>query len=151
MFDNKITQLFKISLSLIYLSVFWIVRNHLALENISLIVKTLVILLDTNLVVMISFGILLGFFSLSLILYNSTIITYSSFLVLIFCIISSLFSVQLLLNKDTPVSSWIISFFQCFLLSYIILSFLNSLLLSGALIIYNKFGLFKKQGVEDCS
>ena len=151
MFDNKITQLFKISLSLIYLSVFWIVRNHLALENISLIVKTLVILLDTNLVVMISFGILLGFFSLSLILYNSTIITYSSFLVLIFCIISSLFSVQLLLNKDTPVSSWIISFFQCFLLPYIILSFLNSLLLSGALIIYNKFGLFKKQGVEDCS
>jgi hypothetical protein len=151
MFDNKVTQLFKISISLIYLSVFWIVRNHLALENISLIVKTLVILLDTNLVVMISFGILLGFFSLSLILYNSTIITYSSFLVLIFCTISSLFSVQLLLNQGTPVSSWIISFFQCFLLSYIILSFLNSLLLSGALIIYNKFGLFKKQGVEDFS
>ena len=151
MFDNKITQLFKISISLIYLSVFWIVRNHLAIESISLIVGTLFILLDSNLVVMIFFGILLGFFILVVFLYNNAIVNYCSFLVLIFSTMNSLFSVQLLLNQDSPVSSWIISIFQCFLLSYTIFSFFNSLLLSGAHIIHNKINLFKKQEAEDFS
>jgi len=151
MFDNKITQLFKISIILIYLSVFWIVRNHLALESISLIVRTFFTLLDTNLVVMISFGILLGFFSLALFLYDNAIVNYCSFLILIFSIICSLFSVQLLLNQITSISSWIISFFQCFLLSYVIFSFFNSLLLSTAHLFHNKIGLFKKHGVEDFS
>ena len=115
LYDTKTTQLFKISISLIYLSVFWLFRNHIALEDISLIVSELLVLLDTNLLVMILFGILLGLSILILFLYNNALIHLCSFLIIIFSVTSSLFSVFLLLAPNTIIISWTIGFFQCFL------------------------------------
>ena len=151
LYDNKITQLFKISLSLIYLSVFWLFRNHIALEDISLIVSKLLVLLDTNLLVMILFGILLGLSILILFLYNNSLIHLCSFLILIFSVTSSLFSVFLLLAPNTIISSWTIGFFQCFLLTYVIFSFFNSLLLLVAHLIHIKIRPLKKREEEDFS
>lgn len=148
-YDSKITQLFKISISLIYLSVFWLFRNHIALEDISLIVSELLVLLDTNLIVIILFGILLGLSTLVLFSYDNALIHFCSFLILIFSVTSSLFSVFLLFTPNTTMNSWIIGFFQCFLLIYVIFSFFNSLLLSIAHIIHIKIRPLKKLEEEE--
>ena len=151
LYDSKITQLFKISISLIYLSVFWLFRNHIALDDISLIVSELLMLLDTNLLVMTLFGILLGLSALVLVLYNNALIHFCSFLILIFSVTSSLFSVVLLLAPNTIIGSWTIGFFQCFLLTYVIFSFFNTLLLLVAHLVHIKIRPLKKREEEDFS
>lgn len=144
LYDSKITQLFKISISLIYLSVFWLFRNHIALEDISLIVSELLVLLDTNLLVMILFGILLGLSVLVLFLYNNAVVNYCSFLILFFSVVSSYFATALLVAPTPLINSLIIGFFQCFILTYVIFSFFNSLLLFIAHLIHIKIRPLKK-------
>ena len=144
LYDSKITQLFKISISAIYLSVFWLFRNHIALEDISLIASELLVLLDTNLLVMILFGILLGLSIIVLFLYNNAVVNYCSFLILIFSVISSYFATALLVAPTPIINSWIIGFFQCFILTYVIFSFFNSLLLFIAHLIHIKIRPLKK-------
>ena len=144
LYDSKTTQLFKISISLIFISVFWLFRNHIAIEDISLIVSELLVLLDTNLLVMILFGILLGLSILILFLYNNALIHFCSFLLLISSVVSSFFVTTLLVAPTTIINSWIIGFFQCFILTSVIFSFFNSLLLFIAHLIHIKIRPLKK-------
>ena len=138
-FDDKATQINKILIAIIYLSLFWAFQNQIAIEEISIVVETLLLLLDTNLFVMLLFGILLGLSLLVLFLYDSKIVNYCTVIVIIYTVVSSLFSVPLIIDSNSGLDAWTFVFFQCYLFTYVIFSFFNSLLLVTSHLIHSRF------------
>lgn len=138
-FDDKTTQINKILITIVYLSLFWAFQNQIVIEEISIVVETLLLLLDTNIFVMVLFGILLGLSSLVLFLYDSKLENYCTIIVIVYSVVSSLFSVPLIIAPNSGLGAWIFVFFQCYLFTYVIFSFFNSLLLVTSHLIHSWF------------
>lgn len=137
--DDKTTQSNKILITIVYLSLFWAFQNQIVIEEISIIVETLLLLLDTNTFAMFLFGILLGLSSLVLFLYDSKVENYCMIIVIIYSVVSSLLSVPLIIAPNSGLGAWIFLFFQCYLFTFVIFSFFNSLLLVTSHLIHSWF------------
>ena len=148
-FDDKVTQINKILNTIVYLSLFWAFQNQIALEDISIVVETLLFLLDTNIFAMGLFGILLGLSSLVLFLYDSKLENYYTINVIIYIVVSSLFSVPLIIAPNSGIGAWIFLFFQCYLFTYVILSFFNSLLLVTSHLVHSWFKSLNKLKLKE--
>ena len=138
-FDDKKTQINKILITIVYLSLFWALQNQIAIEEISIVVETLLLLLNTNIFAMVLFGILVGLSSLVLFLYDSKIVNFCTIIVIIYSVVSSLLSVPLIIAPNSGLGAWTFVFFQCYLFTYVIFSFFNSLLLATSHIIHSWF------------
>jgi hypothetical protein len=138
-FDDKPTQINKILITIVYLSLFWAFQNQIALEEISIVIDALLLLLDTNIFVMILFGILIGLSSLVLFLYDSKIANFCTIIIIVYSVVSSLFSVPLIIAPNSGLSARIFVFFQCYLFTYVTFSFFNSFLLITSHLIHSRF------------
>jgi len=138
-FDDKTTQINKILITIVYLSLFWAFQNQIVIEDISIVVETLLLLLDTNIFAMVLFGILLGLSSLILFLNDSKLANFCTIVVILYSVVSSLLSVPLIIAPNSGLGAWIFLFFQCYLFTFVIFSFFNSLLLVTSHLIHSWF------------